>query len=336
MLEELGISVLIAFLITLIVGNYLRKILVSASITAIDRNKKEAPTLPASGGLVLLVGLTVGISAFIFESSIVKNDVHLINLALFLAAASIATFVGFLDDVVTNRIRNLKRKISKQYLNGGLSQKEKPIWSIIAIIPILAMSVPPAGTLFGINIKLPLYIFVILEGLTLLFTTNAVNMLEGLNGLALQTSGVAILFLVIYSIITNNPTAYVTGILIIATIAGYLYYGVYPAKILPGDSLTYLLGISLGTMIFLSRGYTLGLILLIPWIIEFILKARARFHAHSFGIIQKDGTLKSFYGNKIYSLTHIFYQGKFKEWQITGLITLIEILLGLIGILLSV
>ena len=69
------------------------------------------------------------------------------------------------------------------------------------------------------------------------------------------------------------------------------------------------------------------------WIIEFFLKARKRFHASSWGIIHKNGTLSSPYGNKVYSLTHIFLRkGKYKEWQIALMLTLIEVVISAVGL----
>ena len=72
---------------------------------------------------------------------------------------------------------------------------------------------------------------------------------------------------------------------------------------------------------------------MIAWIIEFILKSKKRFHASSWGIIHKDGTLSSPYGNKIYSLTHLFLRKeKYKEWQIALMLTLIEVIVSVISL----
>ena len=79
--------------------------------------------------------------------------------------------------------------------------------------------------------------------------------------------------------------------------------------------------------------YLFRLKLAIPWILEFLLKARRSFHAHSWGILQKNGRLTSPHGRKIYSLTHLFLRtGKFKEWQIVQMFTVVEIIIAAIAL----
>jgi len=72
------------------------------------------------------------------------------------------------------------------------------------------------------------------------------------------------------------------------------------------------------------------LIVSIPFLIEFILKATSKFRAQSFGY-WKDGKIYSLHGNKIYSLTHLFTRtGKFTEKQIVVFIMLIELIFALL------
>jgi UDP-N-acetylglucosamine--dolichyl-phosphate N-acetylglucosaminephosphotransferase len=85
----------------------------------------------------------------------------------------------------------------------------------------------------------------------------------------------------------------------------FLRYNWYPAKILAGDSLTYLLGslVAAGTII--GDMQRAGLIVMFPFIIEFFLKARSKFKASSLGKLRDDGKLDPPYGKKIYSWTHV-------------------------------
>ena len=118
-----------------------------------------------------------------------------------------------------------------------------------------------------------------------------------------------------------------------AVLLGYLYYGKYPAKIIPGDSLTYLIGGAVAAVAIIGNMQFFAVFLMIPWIIEFLLKARKRFHASSWGIIQKNGKLTSPYGSKIYSLTHVFLRkGKYNEWQIALLLTIAEVVIAAVGL----
>ena len=63
----------------------------------------------------------------------------------------------------------------------------------------------------------------------------------------------------------------------------------------------------------------------IPFFIEFVLKARAKFNAKSYGFY-KNGKIMSWHGDKIYSIPHIFSRtGKFTEKQITFFMILIQL-----------
>ncbi len=341
MLLEIAVAGIISFLSTLLLGNYIKSILHRALILAVDINKPNKPTIPTSGGILLLIGIMFGAIAFLFENKFVNSGTNLIYFLLTLTSMMLATLIGFLDDIVQNKIRLAKffKKALKEYLAGGIPQKEKVLWSLLSITPFLLIPINPIVNLFGITINFTsiIWLLIFLEIIILIFYTNVVNMLEGLNGLSLYLVLVAVSFLGINSFLLKNWNALAIEVIAAGGMLGYVYYGSYPAKILPGDSLTYLLGIILGESVFLSHAYTLALFLSLPWLIEFILKARAHFHAHSWGIIQSDGTLKSPHGNKIYSLTHIFYtRGRFKEYEIVLILTGIEILLGIIGLFITI
>ena len=73
-----------------------------------------------------------------------------------------------------------------------------------------------------------------------------------------------------------------------------------------------------------------GLILFIPYFIEFLLKARHKFKIESFGIPQPDGTLKV--PEKIGSLTHVYAKIFKTEKSAVRAIFATEILLAVIAV----
>jgi UDP-N-acetylglucosamine--dolichyl-phosphate N-acetylglucosaminephosphotransferase len=100
---------------------------------------------------------------------------------------------------------------------------------------------------------------------------------------------------------------------------------------LPGDSLTYLLGSLVAAGVIVGNMERVGVIVLLPFIIEFFLKARAKFKASCLGKLRKDGRLDPPYGKKIYSLTHIIMNIKpLKEEEVTISLILLQILFALI------
>ena len=116
-----------------------------------------------------------------------------------------------------------------------------------------------------------------------------------------------------------------------ASLLGFIKYNLYPAKILPGDSLTYLLGSIVASGVVVGNMEKVGVIVLLPFIIEFFLKARVRFKASCLGKLRKDGRLNPPYGKKIYSITHIIMNLRpLTEMQVTIIMILIIALFSLI------
>lgn len=341
MLLEIFIASLIAFVSTIIAGYILKNLLIQSGLVAQDINKKGRPILPTSGGLIVLVGLFAGAMTIIaLTDYFVGSGINIEYLLLGLVSIVSITFIGFIDDLSGGGVRTSKENLKKMTLNystfnGRIKQWQKPLLTLIAAAPLMvanfgtSIAVPFIG---NVNINPVLYILILVP-LAVIFASNAVNMLEGLNGLSIQMGFVAFAALAVYSYHIGSYTSLTLATMFAGALAAYSYYGSYPAKILPGDSLTYLIGGGLAATIIIGKLQFLGIILLIPWILEFLLKARARFHAHSWGILQKNGTLSSPHGRKIYSLTHLFLRtGRFKEWQIVWIFTIIELVIAFFGL----
>jgi len=78
----------------------------------------------------------------------------------------------------------------------------------------------------------------------------------------------------------------------------------------------------------------IGIMVMIPFIIEFFLKIRSKFKASCLGKLRKDGKLDPPYGKKIYSLTHIIMNLRsFTEKQVTIILILIECIFVVIAFL---
>ena len=68
-----------------------------------------------------------------------------------------------------------------------------------------------------------------------------------------------------------------------------------------------------------------------PWVVEAILKASSRFKAESYGVLKEDGTIKLL-RKEIFSLTHIVIKlGSFKEWNISLILIIVEIVICIIS-----
>ncbi|MCD4666592.1 hypothetical protein K8R47_02165 [archaeon] len=313
------IPLVVVFFITPWFIKFLRKI----NLVVKDLNKKDKPLVPLSGGIIVLMGVAAGILFFVFEQTFLKIRVPVSNddiLILFVATLSIfiITLVGFLDDLLIKRSKNE---------SSGLKQWQKPLLTLTAAVPLMVistgfttMNLPFIGDVnFGILYSL------ILIPLIVVGASNMVNMLAGFNGLE---TGMGIIYmgsLGLYAYVNERHVAALIGLVTFASLIAFYYYNKTPAKILPGDSLTYLLGGSIAVMAIVGNIEKAAFLVSIPFFIEFFLKLKSRFKAKSYGYYHK-GKIKSFY-RKIYSLPHIFTKtGKYTEKQITMFLIIIELI----------
>jgi UDP-N-acetylglucosamine--dolichyl-phosphate N-acetylglucosaminephosphotransferase len=100
----------------------------------------------------------------------------------------------------------------------------------------------------------------------------------------------------------------------VASLLGFWFFNKTPAKVFPGDILTYSVGALMVAMAILGNFEKIFIVIYIPYFIEVILKLRGKLHKHSFGKVNSDGSLSMPY-DKIYGLTHfsLWFLGKFKK-----------------------
>jgi UDP-N-acetylglucosamine--dolichyl-phosphate N-acetylglucosaminephosphotransferase len=233
------------------------------------------------------------------------------------------SIIGFIDDSIIKKSKDA---------SAGLKQWQKPLLTLIAAIPLIVIkagttviSIPFIGTVnFGLIYPL------IIVPIAVIFLSNAVNLLAGFNGLE---AGMGLIYtgsLGLYAYTNGNYVAAVIAFTTFAALLAFIKFNWYPAKIFPGDSLTYLLGAVLACIAILGNMEKAVLIISIPFLIEFLLKASSKFKAQSFGY-WKNGKIYSLHENKIYSLTHLFTRtGKFTEKQIVICLVLIELIFALL------
>ena len=314
----------ISFCIVYFMTSWLIKYLNKIGLIVKDMNKENTPLVPISGGLAVLAGVFAGLTLFIFfrtflprATGLVLDSTSLLHLFAGITTILIISFVGFIDDLIINRNKDR---------STGLKQWQKPLITLSAAIPLMAVN---AGhTVMGLpffgEVNVGLLYPLIFIPLGVVGAANMVNMLGGFNGME---TGMGIIYIGMLGLYAYTHQSYIGALIALITftaLIGFYFYNRCPAKILPGDSLTYLLGAALASIAILGNLEKACLIVAIPFFIEFILKARSKFRAQSYGYY-KDGKIHSKY-KKIYSITHFFTRtGKFTEKQITGFMMLISL-----------
>jgi UDP-N-acetylglucosamine--dolichyl-phosphate N-acetylglucosaminephosphotransferase len=248
----------------------------------------------------------VGITTFSFAAPFSQGSQQ--SSILLLAVVSsvlIATLIGLLDDLnVKTRAVQTKDGMNVKI---GFPQWVKPLLTLPAAVPLMVihagttkMALPLVGAVdFGI-----LYPLVIIP-IGFVGASNMVNMLGGFNGLEAGMGVVYTFSLGFFAWITSGVQAAVLLFTACAALLAFLRYNWYPARILSGDSLTYMLGALVAAGVIVGDMQKAGLIVMFPFIVEFFLKARKKFRASSLGKLRDNGKLDSPYGKKIYSWTHL-------------------------------
>ena len=231
-----------------------------------DMHKKGKPLVTEQGGVIVALGVMIGVLCFVaIEVFARKSTDHLVLIFAALTSFLLAAFIGFLDGVLGWR--------------QGLRQLHKIFLSFLIPLPLMAVN---AGThymtfpYFG-RVELGLLYPLLIIPIGVIIASNGFNMLAGYNGLE---AGLGVIILGTLSFIAwqqGAPVAALLGLVVVAALLAFLIFNKVPAKVFPGDSLTY----AVGTMIAIIAVYAniefFAIILFIPYFFEFLLKARAKF-----------------------------------------------------------
>lgn len=190
------------------------------------------------GGVAIYVGFMISMTCFM------KSDLQIRALIL---GSSVMFFGGLIDDLV------------------NLSAKKKLLFQIVASLIIMFYGKTILGKIFlpfdiVIDMGLVSYLVTLFW---LIGVTNAVNLIDGLDGLA---SGICLIILVVIasmSVIDNRPDIMQISIILVGSLAAFLIFNFNPAKVFLGDCGALFLGFiiaSLSLMGFKSGTFiTLGL-----------------------------------------------------------------------------
>jgi UDP-N-acetylglucosamine--dolichyl-phosphate N-acetylglucosaminephosphotransferase len=250
-----------------------------AGIAGQDVNKPGRPETPEMGGL----GITLGFSSGVLIVLALTAFFHLLPGAdpvLLLAALStvlLAGFIGTLDDLL------------------GMRQGLKAFLPIVAALPLMAvragdtsMTIP----LLGVHEFWIVYPLVLVPvGVTV--AANAVNMLAGFNGLEVGLGLVAMGSLAVIAALLKETTALVLLLSGAGALAGILRYNWYPARVFVGDVGTLSIGAVLAASCVVGNFEMAGVIVLIPYAVDFTFKARHGFPSTGWrGELGPDGKLR--------------------------------------------
>lgn len=314
--------VFISFIITLLIlPKWIRRAK-KEKLAGKDVHKLKSEKIAESGGIAVLVGFIGGIFLYVaLKTFFFGTEMRLIEILGLLLVVSLAGIIGIFDDVL-----GWKR---------GLKNSTRIILLFVVAVPLVALN-SGTSTVWGIpfGILYPL----LLVPIAIVGTTSTFNFLAGYNGLESSQGILILLALSVVTFVTGNPWLSVISACMVASLLAFYFFNKYPAKVFPGDTLTYPVGALIGAIAILGNIEKIAIFFFIPYIIEFFLKLRGNLKKESFSNVQKDGSLELRY-NKIYSLTHIAVlilkkikpSHKAYEWEVPIVINLFQIIILLVG-----
>ena len=258
---------LITFAISVICGIITIPILKKLKIGQIERDDGPASHLkkqgtPTMGGIIMIVAIIIAtVGACIFFS--VTNNQELIKRLIPLLIITIAFgMIGFIDD--------FKKLVLKN--TDGLKPKYKMLGLlIIAVIYVLFLVYGfNLGTdtyipIFKIYINIPVFLYIPLAVLVILSTTNAINLTDGVDGLASSVSCLIITCLTVIGISNQMYEVSIFGSIVIGATLGFLIFNLHPAKVFMGDTGSLMLGGVISSIaLYLKMPLLLVVIAIIP------------------------------------------------------------------------
>jgi len=285
------------FVIALVAGFFVLRIL--RRVQALQHAYEDAPQshqkktgTPTMGGIVFIVPLLLltGLKSFPFVAPL-----------LFLVAACGA--VGFLDDVLgIVRGKNQGLRARTKYLATAL----------IAIIFLWTIdgttAVFPRDVLFHAGtfaLVVPHWLWLVLGILAVTGTIHAVNLTDGLDGLATGTIVPPLVVLAVIGYATQLAIPMASALIGIGACFGFLVFNLHPAKMFMGDTGSLALGALLSGIAILE-GEMLLLIVI-----------GGVFVAEALSVILQVGYFKATHGKRIFKMSPLHHHFELSGWPET-------------------
>ncbi len=268
MIQKIILSLALGFFVTyafaLFMLPFLKKIHASQHINFyLRKSHKQKEGTATMGGIIFIIP-TILITLILLLTKKIELSYTLLIILFVLFSYMI---IGFTDDLL----------IIKKHNNKGLSKSKKLLLQVIvAIIFFYLFTISgnePLLWIHTLHIKLNIGFF---YGIFILFiltaSSNAVNLTDGLDGLA---TGLSIISFTAFGIISLN-TGWLEGyieigllaFILVGSLLAFLLFNKHPAKIFMGDTGSLALGATLGAYAIMTRHELLLVLIGIVFVIE--------------------------------------------------------------------
>lgn len=249
LLTKSAFAIMIGFLSAIVFGLFLipflkrKKIGQRISIYVGDNHKKKEGT-PTMGGLIFVLPTIIATLILIATDKLQLTP----NLLIILLVFSGYSFIGFLDDFLSIKKKN----------NEGLTTYQKLFLQLIIALIFFYLYMEKGGetslvsTTLGLNIEMGWFYGVFLL-FVLIGASNAVNLSDGLDGLAGGLSAISFIAFGLISIVVGFEEIGIFTFILVGGLMGFLIFNTHPAKIFMGDTGSLALGAAMAAIAILTH-----------------------------------------------------------------------------------
>lgn len=223
MLLAFAVSLLVAYVMTPPVKRFAEK--VGAIDVPRDNRRVHDHPIPRMGGLAIFIGFVLSLIFFVPMSTKVLG---------LLVGSVIIAVMGGVDDIVS--------------LNPWVKLAGQIVAALVAIRCGLGFDVISNPNIFAEETYIEIgWLSIPLTMLWIVGCTNAVNLIDGLDGLAVGVSAISSMTMLIVSLFVSEPVVSIILAALTGACLGFMPYNLNPAKIFMGDVGSQLLGFVLST-----------------------------------------------------------------------------------------
>ena len=278
---------------------------------------------PTMGGIGFIIALIAIVGILFYDYGYRKSEMEMAKSILVLAIPTICFgLIGFIDDFKKVVLHNTK----------GLSPAKKMIGLLIVsvgftvfITRFLNLGTEIYIPFVKIYLNMNIWIYIPFTVLVMLATTNAVNLTDGVDGLATSVTTIIFTCLTVIGIILDVKEVILFGSSMIGICLAFLLFNLNPAKIFMGDTGSLLLGGAISLIaIYLKMPLILLLIAIIP-----VLEAVS-------DIIQVIHFKRT--GKRVFKMAPLHHHFELSGWSenmvvsVFSLVTLLMCFIGLVAI----
>jgi UDP-GlcNAc:undecaprenyl-phosphate GlcNAc-1-phosphate transferase len=236
------LTLLICFIASIIITPIVKKLAIK--IGAVDKpnqRKVHQKIMPRLGGLAIYLSFIIGLLVLRPEDEF-----------------AMPIIIGSLIIIITGVLDDLMELSAKIKLIGQLAAA---LVVVLGGVQVDYINIPFMGTLdFGM-LSIPLTI------LWIVGITNAINLIDGLDGLAAGVSSIALITISGMAILKGDAFVVSVGFIVLGSTLGFLLYNFHPAKIFMGDTGALFLGYMIGVLSLLGFKNVTMISFIIPVII---------------------------------------------------------------------